>query len=360
MSQNVQTDVAIIGAGPIGLSAIFACGHLGMRCHVIEALSDVGGQCTALYPEKPIYDIPGFPSITAADLIARLVAQGRPFAPHFHLGRQAVKLTRAGDVLSLELSDGSTITARAVIIAAGGGAFGPNRPPLADIERLEGTSVHYWVKDAAVFTGKRIVIAGGGDSAVDWAIALAQHARSVTLVHRRDRFRCAPASLQKLDALRLSGRIALKVPYQLAALQAGTGKLEAIQISHLDGQREWLEADHLLAFFGIVSNLGPLRDFDIDLSGEQILVDPLTMETSERAVFAVGDVAHYSGKQPLIVTGFAEAVTAARTAYDRVFPGRPFHFQHSTDRGAPQLNVEACKVDTAPMTAALTAASSET
>lgn len=360
MSQHVETDIAIIGAGPIGLSAIFACGHLGMRCHVIEALSDVGGQCTALYPEKPIYDIPGFPSIAAADLIARLVAQGRPFAPHFHLGQQAVMLTRAGDALSVEISDGSTIAARAVIIAAGGGAFGPNRPPLAGIQPLEGTSVHYWVKDAAAFTGKRIVIAGGGDSAVDWAIALSQYARSVTLVHRREKFRCAPASLQKLDELRLSGRIALKVPYQLAALHTEAGKLEAIEISHADGQRERMEAEHLLAFFGISSNLGPLRDFGIALSGEQILVDPFTMETSERAVFAVGDVARYSGKQQLIVTGFAEAVTAARTAYDRVFPDRPFHFQHSTDRSAPHLNLEACKVDTELMTVARTAATIET
>lgn len=335
MIHHAQTDIAIIGAGPIGLSAIFACGHLGMRSHVIEALSDVGGQCTALYPEKPIYDIPGFPSIAAAELIARLVAQAKPFATQFHLGQQAVKLSRTGDTLSVETSDGSIIAARAVIIAAGGGAFGPNRPPLAGIEALEGTSVHYWVKDASAFTDKRIVIAGGGDSAVDWATALSEHAQSVTLIHRRERFRCAPASLQKLDELSRSGRIALKVPYQLAALEAQAGKLEAIDISHIDGQRERLEAEHLLAFFGIASNLGSLREFGVDLSGEQILVDPVTMETSERSVFAVGDVSLYPGKQKLIVTGFAEAVTAARAAYERVFPERSFHFQHSTDRGAP-------------------------
>lgn len=337
MSRHAQTDVVIIGAGPIGLSAIFACGHLGMRCHVIEALSDVGGQCTALYPEKPIYDIPGFPAIAAGELIARLMAQAAPFAPTFHLGQQAVKLTRAGDILSVEMSSGSTIAARAVIIAAGGGAFGPNRPPLAGIERLEGTSVHYWVKDTAAFTGKRIVIAGGGDSAVDWAIALSEHAQSITLVHRRERFRCAPASLQKLDELTRRGLIALKVPYQLAALQAEAGKLEAIEIGHIDGQREWLEAEHLLALYGIASDLGPLRDFGVGLSEEQILVDPATMETSERSVFAVGDISLYPSKQKLIVTGFAEAVTAARTVYERIFPDRPFHFQHSTDRGPPLL-----------------------
>ncbi len=335
MNHHAQTDIAIIGAGPIGLSAIFACGHLGMRCHVIEALSDVGGQCTALYPEKPIYDIPGFPAIAAGELIARLVAQAKPFAPQFHLSQQAVKLTRTGDFLSVETSHGSKITARAVIIAAGGGAFGPNRPPLAGIEAVEGTSVHYWVKDAAAFAGKRIVIAGGGDSAVDWAIALSEHAQSVTLIHRREKFRCAPASLQKLHELSRSGRVTLKVPYQLAALESAAGKLKAIGIFHCDGQQEQLEAEHLLAFFGLSSNLGPLHDFGVSLAGEQILVDPLSMETSERSVFAVGDVALYPSKQKLIVTGFADAFAAARAAYERVFPERSFHFQHSTDRGVP-------------------------
>lgn len=336
MTAAPESDVVIVGAGPVGLFTVFACGQLGMRCHVIDALSQVGGQCTALYPEKTIYDVPGFPSIEAGDLVARLEQQADPFAPRYHLNQQAIGLRRAGTQMLVETSAGTHLSAKAVILAAGVGAFGPNRPPLEGIEDLEGRSVFYWITQRERFRGKTIVIAGGGDSAIDWALTLCEIADHVTLVHRRDRFRAAPAALAKLKALAAAGRLQIKTPFQLAALHQSNGTLEAISIADLDGRAERIPAQILLPFFGLASDLNVLRDFGVELNASQIPVDPLTMETAQRGVFAVGDIAGYARKQKLIVTGFAEGVTAARSAFDLVFPGRAYQFQHSTDRGAPQ------------------------
>src|SRR5579863_7680166 len=222
-----RTDVAIIGAGPVGLFAIFECGMLKMRCHVVDALDIAGGQCAALYPEKPIYDIPGHPKIDAAELIDKLTAQAAPFAPVYHLGDQVEHLRRLSDGgFHIKTVGGTAIEARAVIIAAGVGAFGPNRPPLPGIEAFEGKSVHYLVKRREDFRGKRVVIAGGGDSAVDWALSLAEIASTVQVVHRRPKFRAAPESAARLEVLARAGKIELVIPYQLHALEGSGGVLE--------------------------------------------------------------------------------------------------------------------------------------
>ncbi|HZS85510.1 MAG TPA: NAD(P)/FAD-dependent oxidoreductase, partial [Stellaceae bacterium] len=251
-----STEVAIIGAGPVGLFAVFECGMLKMRCAVLDALDAVGGQCVALYPEKPIYDIPAYPRIAAAELIERLSEQVAPFQPAFHLGSEVVELARVADGgFRLATAAGTRLTTRAVIIAAGVGAFGPNRPPLPGIAEFEGKSVFYLVKRREDFRGKRVVIAGGGDSAVDWAISLAEVAARVMVIHRRAKFRAAPESAARLDTLAKAGKIDLVIPYQLAGLDGADGQLSAVIVADLDGNTKRLDADVLLPFFGLSMNL---------------------------------------------------------------------------------------------------------
>jgi thioredoxin reductase (NADPH) len=335
-SQEHQTDVAIIGTGPVGLFAIFQCGMLGMKCHVVDALDEIGGQCTALYPEKPIYDIPGHPEISAGDLIANLECQAAPFAPVYHLGQMVETLRTAPDGgWVLGTSKGVRITARAVIIAAGGGAFGPNRPPLPGIETYEGKSVFYLVKRRADFVGKRVVIAGGGDSAVDWALSLAEVAAHIMVVHRRPKFRATPESVARLGKMAEKGEIELVVPYQLSGLEGENGVLSAVRVATLDGEERVLEAHVLLPFFGLSSSLGPIVDWGLEAEGGTIPVAPATCQTPTPGIFAVGDVAALPGKLKLILTGFAEVASAAHAAWSLVHPGEELHFQYSTMQGVP-------------------------
>jgi thioredoxin reductase (NADPH) len=333
-----STDVAIIGAGPVGLFAVFACGMLKMRCEVVDALDTIGGQCAALYPEKPIYDIPGYPMVAAAELIDKLALQAAPFKPIYHLGQQVagVSAAPAGGFL-LTTSAGTRLEARAVIVAAGVGAFGPNRPPLDGIAEFEGRSVFYLVKRREDFRGKRVVIAGGGDSAVDWAISLTDVAKRIMVVHRRPRFRAAPESAARLQRLAEDGRIDLVVPYQLSALEGRGGTLARVVVADLAGHTRALEADALLAFFGLATNLGPIAAWGIELAHGHVLVDPATCATSTPGIFAIGDIATYPGKLKLILSGFAEAAMAARAIHPLVHPGEALHFEYSTTTGVPAL-----------------------
>jgi thioredoxin reductase (NADPH) len=337
MAGEVQRgDVAIIGAGPVGLFAVFECGMLKMRCHVIDALDLLGGQCAALYPEKPIYDIPGHPRIDAAALIDRLAEQAAPFHPVYHLAQQVERLAplpQGG--FRLETSLGTVIEARAVIIAAGVGAFGPNRPPLPGIEAFEGSSVFYLVKRRDDFRGKRVVIAGGGDSAVDWALSLAEVAKEVMVVHRRAKFRAAPESAARLEQLARAGQIELVIPYQLHALEGGGGALQAVIVADLDGNTRRLGADALLAFFGLSMNLGPVADWGLALERHHVAIDPATSQSSLPGIFAIGDIAAYPGKLKLILSGFAEAAQAAHAIFPLVHPGEALHFEYSTTKGVP-------------------------
>ena len=338
MSEPVaRTDVAIVGAGPVGLFAVFECGMLGMRCHLVDALDRPGGQCAALYPEKPIYDIPGYPVIEAAALIDRLSEQAAPFAPVHHLGQRVETLDRLADGgWRLGTSTGTALEARAVIIAAGVGAFGPNRPPLPGIEAYEGTGVQYLVTAKEALRGKRVVIAGGGDSALDWSIILADVADRLMVVHRRETFRGAPDSVAKLMALAEAGAVELVVPYQLAGLEGEDGRLTGVRVADLDGHERVLAADVLLPFFGLSMNLGPILEWGLNHDKHHVVVDPTTCETSVPGVFAVGDVATYPNKLKLILSGFAEAALAAHAIYALVFPGQALHFEYSTTKGVPE------------------------
>jgi len=331
-----QTDVAIIGAGPVGLFAVFECGMLGLKAHVVDALAAPGGQCSALYPEKPIYDIPGYPTIEAAELVKKLEEQAAPFVPHYHLDQQVEKLQPlAGGGFCIETTRGTVIEARAVIIAAGVGAFGPNRPPLDGLEAYEGKSIFYLVTRREAFRGQRIVIAGGGDSAVDWAISLAEVAAQVMVVHRRAKFRAAPESAARLEALAAAGRIELVIPYQLHGLEGAAGKLAAVIVADLKGATKRLPADVLLPFFGLSMNLGPIAQWGLALEHHHVAVAPASCMSSVAGIFAIGDIATYPGKLKLILSGFAEAALAAHAIYPLIHPGEALHFEYSTTKGVP-------------------------
>jgi len=337
---HYQTDAVIIGAGPVGLFAIFECGMMGIKCHVIDALDMIGGQCAALYPEKPIYDIPAHPQLTGMELIANLTEQAAPFNPTYHLDQKVESLTRLEETQRwlVETEKGVTIDAKAIIIAAGVGAFGPNRPPLKDIESYEGKSVFYYIRQREFFKGKRVAIAGGGDSAVDWALSLAELTERIYFIHRRDKFRAAQESVNKLHALVDQGKVELVIPYQLEGLEGRDGQLSAVVLKDLEGRAKTLQTDILLPFFGLAMNLGPITEWGLNLDKKHITVDPSTAATSAQGIYSIGDVATYKGKLKLILTGFAEAAQAAHSIRELMFPGEAFHFEYSTTQGLPGLS----------------------
>jgi len=310
---------------------------LKMRTLLIDALDAVGGQCTALYPEKPIYDIPAHPAIEAGALITALEAQIAPFAPPRLLGRRVERLAGEAGAFTLGTDQGDEIRTRAVLLAAGAGAFGPNRPPLDRLAEYErGGAVQYYVRRREDLRGRRVVIAGGGDSAVDWALALVGIAASVQVVHRRAKFRAAPESAARLDALARTGAIELVIPYQLHALSGADGVLEAVDVATLDGEVRRLPADVLLPFFGLSMDLGPIAAWGLDHAHNHVTVTPATCETSRAGIFAIGDVASYPGKLKLILQGFSEAAMAAHAIHPIVHPGEALHFEYSTSKGVPR------------------------
>ena len=333
---RIKKDIAIIGAGPVGLFAIFEAGMLGLSTVVIDTLDFPGGQCSALYPEKPIYDIPGFPSITGQGLIDNLMEQAKPFKPEFILSSQVTEFTQYADHLLLRTNSGKEIECKCLIIAAGCGAFGPNKPPLERLEEFEEKSVQYYVRAKSNFRNKHVVIAGGGDSAVDWAVELASIAKSVKIVHRRDKFRAAPGTVAQMKKLADIGKIEIMVPYQLKALHGENGVLEAIEIYDFEKNSKLLKADYLLPFYGLSMKLGPIANWGLNIEQNHIHVMEDTCETNTARVFAVGDVCHYPRKLKLILTGFAEVAKACYKSYEYIHPEKPLHFEYSTTKGVPK------------------------
>ncbi|HEY3848574.1 MAG TPA: NAD(P)/FAD-dependent oxidoreductase [Acetobacteraceae bacterium] len=335
MADTITADVAIIGAGPVGLFVVFELGMLKLSSTLIDALGEVGGQCAALYPEKPIYDIPAHPAIEAGELVAQLERQIAPFRAPRLLGRRVSGLAGGAGAFMLSTDHGDTVLAKAVIVAAGAGAFGPNRPPVEGLAEYEATgAVQYYVRRREDFRGKRVVIAGGGDSAVEWALALKDVAR-VAVVHRRAKFRAAPESAAQLDAAVERGEIEMVIPYQLQALHGAAGELTEVEVATLQGAARRLPADVLLPFFGLSMDLGPIAAWGLESAQHHVKIDPATCATSLPGVFAIGDVATYPGKLKLILQGFSEAAVAAHAIFGLVHPGEALHFEYSTTKGVP-------------------------
>lgn len=327
-SPQNNTDVLIIGAGPVGLFAVFELGLLGLKAELIDILDRPGGQCAELYPEKPIYDIPALPVCTGQELTERLLEQIRPFDPVFHFSEQveAVEPTESGG-WRITTDSGLTREAPVLVIAAGGGSFVPKKPPIPGIEAYEGTSVFYAVRERAHFADKRLVIVGGGDSALDWALNLEEIASHITLVHRRDDFRAAPDSVEKMRARVQAGKMDLVIG-QVKGLEGTGGHLSAISVKGAEDSR--LPCDVLLPFFGLTMKLGPIAEWGLNLHENLIPVDTEKFETSSPGIFAIGDINHYPGKLKLILSGFHEAALMSQAAFRICRPEQKLRFQYTT------------------------------
>jgi thioredoxin reductase (NADPH) len=330
MSEVFETDVVIVGAGPVGLFAVFELGLLDLKAHVIDILDRPGGQCAELYPEKPIYDIPGFPIISGQGLVDNLMEQIKPFHPQFHFSQQVESLHREADGrFRLTTDIGTTFIAKVLVIAAGGGSFQPKRPPVPGIEAYEGTSVFYAVRQMEAFRGQDVLIVGGGDSALDWTLSLQPIARSLTLLHRRDDFRAAPHSVEQMRKLVAQGDMKLAIG-QVTGLKGDNGQLYAATVKHADGTVSDIEVTRMLPFFGLTMKLGPIANWGINLHENLVPVDTEKFETSETGIFAIGDINSYPGKLKLILSGFHEAALMSQAAKRVVSPGERIIFQYTT------------------------------
>jgi thioredoxin reductase (NADPH) len=330
MSDHFETDAVIIGAGPCGLFTIFEMGLLDIRCHVLDILDRPGGQCAELYPEKPIYDIPALPIVTGAELTSRLMEQAKPFSPQFHFNQMVTELTKLDDGRFLLKTDGNlTFLAKIVVVAAGGGSFMPKKPPIPGIDAYENTSVFYSVKKMESFRGKDVLIVGGGDSALDWTLNLLPLANSMTLLHRRDEFRAAPDSVNKMREFVEAGKMQLKIG-QVTGLKGEDGVLSAATVKGNDGAVFDVTTNAMLPFFGLTMKLGPVADWGLNLHENLIKVDTEKFETSTPGIFAVGDINWYPGKLKLILSGFHEAALMAQQAFRIINPGERLMFQYTT------------------------------
>jgi thioredoxin reductase (NADPH) len=338
--QPIETDVVVIGAGPIALFAVFELGLLDLKCHLVDILDRPGGQCTELYPEKPIYDIPGLPLVTGQQLTDRLMEQSKPFGATFHFNEMATSLTKLDDGRwRLTTDAGAVLVAPVVVIAAGAGSFVPKRPPLPGIEHFEnageGVGVHYAVRKMETFRGKNILIAGGGDSALDWTINLAPLAKSLTLVHHRDGFRAAAHSVNQMRALEKEGKVRFHVA-SVKALHGEPGVLKGATLARADKSEWHHEADAFLPFFGLTIKLGPIAEFGINLHENLIPVDTARFESATPGIFAIGDINTYPGKLKLILSGFHEAALMAQAAFHVARPNEKLRFQYTTSSSSLQ------------------------
>ena len=327
----ISTDVVIVGAGPCGLFQVFELGLLGLKAEVVDSIRQPGGQCTELYPDKPIYDIPAIPECTGEELTNALLKQIEPFDAGMHLGEE-VQLVRRKDADSffIETSAGTQFNARAVVIAAGVGSFQPRQIRVPNAESFEDKSLHYRVRDPQQFVGKKLVILGGGDSALDWVLELADKAERITLVHRRDEYRAMPDSVSKMKKLVADGVIDEITSAKASAMHGKDGQLTSVVIQPKQGDAVEVEADHALVFFGLAPKLGPIAEWGLDINRKTINVDTEKFETSEPGIYAVGDINFYPGKKKLILCGFHEAALAAFAIKQRLEPDKKVHVQYTT------------------------------
>lgn len=332
----IKTDILIIGAGPTGLFAVFEAGLLQLKCHLIDALPQPGGQCSEIYPKKPIYDIPGFPEILAGELVDNLMEQIRPFQPGFTLGERAEKIEKLEDATFIVTTNkGTRHHAPIVAIAGGLGSFEPRKPLLENIEKFEEKGINYFIKDPEVYRNKRVVIAGGGDSALDWSIFLAEVASQVTLVHRRNEFRGALDSVEKVQQLKNKGKIQLITPAEIIGLEGGEKLEKVIVRKDTDPVSEQvLEVDNFIPLFGLSPKLGPIADWGLEIEKNAIKVDnTLDYQTNIPGVYAIGDVNTYPGKLKLILCGFHEATLMCQSAYQRIYPDKKYVLKYTTVGG---------------------------
>ena len=346
MVEPIKTDVVIIGAGPIGLFAVFELGLLDMKAHLIDILDKIGGQCAELYPEKPIYDIPGIPMTSAQGLVDALLEQIKPFNPQFHLNEMVEKVEKIGDPLFRVTTDqGKVFECKVAVIAAGGGSIQPKKPPIPGVEPYEGKSLHYAVRKMDQFRDKRILIVGGGDSALDWTLNLAPIASHLTLVHRRSEFRAAPDSVNKMMALVGEGKIDFLLG-QVTQLHGADGQLSKAVVKGNDGSMHDLACDALLPFFGLTMKLGPVANWGFELKNNELIpVETSAFETSVPGIFAIGDINWYPGKLKLILSGFHEGALMAQKAHHYVYPDKRLVFQYTTSSTSLQT-----KLGVAPQT----------
>ncbi len=341
---QIETDVVIIGAGPCGLFQVFELGLLDIKAHVIDILPKIGGQCSELYPEKPIYDIPGFPSVTGQALVDNLSEQIKPFGATFHLNQQVETLevlgTDAAPSFRVTTDAGTALVAKSVIIAAGGGSFQPKKPPIPQIDTYEGTSVFYAVRKMDAFAGRNVLIVGGGDSALDWTLNLQPIASRVTLMHRRDDFRAAPHSVEQMRQLVAAGKMDLKIG-QVTGLTGDAPHLTGALCRDNDGGSFTIDCERMLPFFGLTMKLGPIANWGINLNENLIAVSTETFETSVPGIFAVGDINTYPGKLKLILSGFHEGALAAQKVHRYVHPDKRLTFQYTTSSSSLQKKLGA-------------------
>jgi thioredoxin reductase (NADPH) len=327
----INTDVVIVGAGPCGLFQVFELGLLGLKSEVIDSIRQPGGQCTELYPDKPIYDIPAIPECTGDELTDALLKQIEPFDSGMHLGEEVQVVRRQDDdSFFVETSSGKQFTSKAVVIAGGVGSFQPRPIRVPNIEDYADRSLHYRVRDPKQFAGKKLVILGGGDSALDWVLELVDTAERITLVHRRDEYRAMPDSVAKMEKLVADGRMDEIRSAKASALNGADGQVTSIVIQPKEGDAQEIDADQVLVFFGLAPKLGPIAEWGLDINRKTINVDTEKFETSEAGIHAVGDINHYPGKKKLILCGFHEAALAAFAIKQRIEPDKKVHVQYTT------------------------------